>query len=460
MTMLVFNGQNANATTPWGVKVVPLYATETSRTTWDPVRTCPLPPGLFPLEKVRSSNVVFNSDEQECVLIVGGFNANAVQLKNLKFTRMGITPPETAPTLSITVAGAITGDAIGYVTFYDAEFDRDSPLSGPSNTLTMTADSRTWTNLPTVPPDEISFLEATSTVNASTTVNCGYIGNFCNVGDQIAASSLPTTWATVIAIVNANRVTTNLAIGNGTTQRIYVRRHSSVTHIRLWCSMDGGSVRLVGTYVLGTTTVTENVPTLFLGAAKEDHSIFPTCRYNAKFHQRQFMTGDFDHPNRIYYSQVNRPEYMEGYWLTKDGSSGIALWENGDNLLVGTDKNVQVLNGYTEDDFNIQILEPGIQVLNHHSIKKWNNAVIVPASKCIYLNEGVSFINISKGFEEEWRESYDNIPKDTFAVIDQREGVYKLWIYGAVGNQSTSPSGFHAVYAATQAIIYRTDLTD
>lgn len=94
---------------------------------------------------------------------VGGWLDNIAFTEHFQIVRQGIMPianpivsgAGAGYSIGLTQSGTgITGTCIGYVAWYDALHNRWSSLSGPSPTITLTNQGRSWTNLPTAPNDD------------------------------------------------------------------------------------------------------------------------------------------------------------------------------------------------------------------------------------------------------------------------------------------------------------------
>jgi hypothetical protein len=399
----------------------------------DPPDRLFLPPGVKGMAR-RPSIELFAADGNSWALITGGHCDNLAQLQDFRFVRQGLRAPPHPPTVVPGAGPGPTGSAICYCRWLDQPNNRRSPLSGGTSAVALANQARAWSAIPTVPPDEIFYLRGTTSVNASTTVTLLMgepLTEALQVGDQVAVSSAPTTWTTVLSVDSTTQITTAAAIGNGaTTQTIIARRSCGVTHVELLVSMDGGTPRVATTVAVGQTAVTENVATLALGlAATESFSKFPLCRYNAIYNQRQWMAGDYRHPDRVYYSLINDPENMESYMPTRNGARVTALWKVRDALYVGTDRGIQVIQGLTSEDFQITVAKPDLVVLNHHAIGKQDDCAIVPTTRGIYLH-ATAFTPISGLFAPTWQHAVSGVNRsywnDAWCAVDPVDGVYKL----------------------------------
>jgi hypothetical protein len=230
---------------------------------------------------------------------------------------------------------------------------------------------------------------------------------------------------------------------------VYCDEDPSVTHVELWASMDGNVPRLVVRRDLGAVNVTEEIPTLQLGEAyAEDYRRFPRCRYNVAWHDRQVMSGDDKHPDRIYFSLLDDFEnYGDFYVKTRKGDKVTGLYCVRDNLFVGTATTTYVITGYTEDDIKIDVFEPDIGLISHHGVGNFDDYAVIPTQRGFYVNSGGAMHYSSRGHEELWRSEYKLHQaeyENGWCVIDINDDVYKFCIGqpspGSDGSGSTIPA--------------------
>ena len=126
----------------------------------------------------------------------------------------------------------------------------------------------------TIQPPADSTLSGTTTANGSATItgsNTKFLSQV-NIGDRLALSSSPGTYATVISIASDTSLMVNTLLGNGTTQTISVKRRAlrvtdSTGAVTLFQIKDDGSVDFAGAEThTGPVTFNSQV-TLHVGAA-------------------------------------------------------------------------------------------------------------------------------------------------------------------------------------------------
>lgn len=338
------------------------------------------PPAGVNRVALKPCGATYNGESISRIYFTGGWTDNLVFTEHFALLRQGILPPPYE-----VIAGAGAGDSIGVVA-----------AAGPGRTGNAIFYFSWWDDL----HGRRSSLSAPS----------------------------PT-----IALANQSASITNLPTS---------APDPSVTHIEEWCSMDGDLPRLVTRRQIGATSITENVATLSFGEAfTEDFGLFPRCRWNVVWHDRQVMAGDDRFPDRLYLSLLNEPERYGGFFIrTRKGERIVGVIVIRDNLIVLGSKSSYIVTGYTEDDIAMDILEPGLGTVNHHAmVLLLNGLAIIPTHLGISVCTGSTFHFIAKDFQWLWRYEYKEnqaaYETDAFAVDDIEGSVYKLW----VGDHSLNP---------------------
>lgn len=319
---------------------------------------------------LRSTGVTFNGEGRSRMYHCGGFTDNLVFTENFALLRQGIPAP---PNEIISGAGA--GDRIGVTT-----------AAGPGRT-----------------GNAIFYVAYWDDIHARRSPLSGPSPTIAMANQSASITNLPTT------------------------------APPSVTHFEEWCSMDGNLPRLVTRRQLGATTILENTATLALGEAfVDDFEAFPRCRWNVMWHDRQVMAGDDRYPDRLYLSLLNEPERYGRFFIrTRKGERIVGLVVVRDNLIVLGAKSSYIVTGYTEDDIEMNILEPGLGTINHHAIVVLlNGLAIIPTHLGLYLCTGNSFHFIAKDYQWLWRFEYGQnqgaYEDEYWAVDDIESNVYKF----------------------------------
>lgn len=218
----------------------------------------------------------------------------------------------------------------------------------------------------------------------------------------------------------------------------------SATHWETFLSVDGALPALAERRQIGPTTIVVDTPSLSLGEVfLTTFTRFPRCRFNVIYHDRQVMAGDDRHPDRLYFSDLTFPERFGALFLrTRNGEpiSGLAVVR--DVLLVFSLRATYAVQGYTQDDLEMQILEPHIGCINHFGLKVIHGHLIIPSHLGFYLSTGSSFHFLSEQHQRTWRTEYRNneefYQSEAWSVDDPEENVYKFY----VGNMSINTASF------------------
>lgn len=199
------------------------------------------------------------------------------------------------------------------------------------------------------------------------------------IGSTIIAVGEPSEYADAITLTGQGRAWSNLPT---------TCPNPRVNIIQGLVGMDGGIPAVAWTRVLGTTSVEENVLTLSLGELipvknlanglvavdKGALGVPPYTTMLEVYHDRMWYAGDPLHPERIYQSDLFNPEGVNtdpdnATWIaTKDGLpvTGLHVWK--DQLIVGTPRSLQRIQGYGPDDQSIEVISTYTGVLSNASM--------------------------------------------------------------------------------------------
>lgn len=202
-----------------------------------------------------------------------------------------------------------------------------------------------------------------------------------------------------------------------------------VTHVEVWVSQDGGLPRFWFRRDIGAPTFSGNVTSL--GEAEtETTSLLPRCKYNAMYHDRYVLAGDDRHPDRVYFSVSEDPENYGGLYIsTRQGEPVIGLAVVRDTLIVQCPTIHYYVQGYDENDITMNVLEPNIGGLGHHTMSPWNDDIVIPATLGWYLCNGTSMRPIGEGlFDETWRRTLSlNSYGTTYNIISGARDISDWW---------------------------------
>lgn len=136
------------------VKVIWLGARERGHLyTADELFTIPTPLGVAGI-KARPGWANDNRFGKARLYGCGATTANIMIDENMRMVRQGIAPPTAIPVVVASGVGPITGTFVPYFRWLDNFAQRVSPLSGPGPVITLTAQNRDWSVLPTNPLDD------------------------------------------------------------------------------------------------------------------------------------------------------------------------------------------------------------------------------------------------------------------------------------------------------------------
>lgn len=216
-----------------------------------------------------------------------------------------------------------------------------------------------------------------------------------------------------------------------------------VNVVRLWRSVAGSLPRLAAERPLGTTTATEEVPTLALGSPLPNtdgvlnnaHGVPPYSRFIESYHERGWYAGDPNFPDRIYFSEVGKPWAVGplSFLQTRDGENVTGLKKLRDQLVVFTKRATYVIQGWTSTDFVQTKVSPNIGCISHHSIVNIDNRLWFASEEGIYIYDGSGFYYQMEELRDHWRDEYINSTfteayEQSVGADDRYWRVYKLLI--------------------------------
>lgn len=401
----------------------------------------PLPLGLSKLD-ARSTNIVYNQQ----AFSVGGWSDNTVTDEDYRFMRQGIVPWDGVPTAVASAGPGPTGSCRCAIRFRDSFNNEVSPLSAYTAAFTLTNQQRSWSNLPVAGPEDEGILDGTTTANAATAIvgSGTAFTRELQIGDEVSVSSAPSTFAKVLAVTDDQNITVSVALGNGTSQHINVRKIPRWDAIDLMVEMDSGLTRVAATIPIGVTSYIEGTATLALGEAHTTaFERMPRGTAGTFYHERQWV---IDYSDTAYASALFEPERHEGLKVrTKNGEPIIAIWPAGnDKLLVITSKNTYYIHGYTASDVVIDMEDEEHGGLNHWACLNINGRIFVPNAKTISMYDN-TYHNILEDSERFWADQYaahQDEYEAAFAVHDPQAKTYELYVSGAVSfSELYNPAG-------------------
>lgn len=322
--------------------------------------------------------------------IVGQFSRLMMRDEHGLFRAGGVKAPVTVPALADgSDSGGSTGIAIGYQTFVVKAAGKKIAESNPgaaTNSLDMAGTGRAWTGLDTAPQDP------------------------------------------------------------------------HVTHTRGYVSVDGEAPALAWERPYPfPSTVNENILTAALGEVlpvrtapdgtialdRYARGVPPYTQWVEKYHDAFFYAGDPLHPERIYPSRLYEPEAVNSTpitvygrtelpWLsTTDGMPVTGIKRQGEDLIVGTLRGIDVVNGYSHGDYTIRRISDYWGVLSHFSMRRCGplSSLFFAAPQGPTLYNAGAFKFIGGPIETWWRDNfllYPEVFANCYGAEDRFWRAYKL----------------------------------
>ena len=356
--------------------------------------------------------------------LVGQHTMNILIDEELRAVRQGITVPP-IPDVS---AGAGTTQQRCYLRYYD-EWTGEKSSVGLGKDLTGSV-TRTWINLPTSVPSEALIVEGTVNIAAGTVT--GLLGktNFgiLRPGDRIAVSTALTRWAQVRTITAEDSMTIDDTGMAGAGVSIVVKPVSRVSHVEEWISVAGGLPRFGTRLRLGTTGNVESIATLALGEALVDsYQPMPTGGINLVYNDRQFVAQVQGHLDTVYLSEIGFLERWAGLaFKTSYGEPIVGLFRYRDVVLMLCPSSSYKLQGYTEDDYVRNVLEPDIGALGHSGNILVEGVALIPSRNGMQIFNG-AFHPAIETRRTEWIEDYRENPtafEGGYAAVNPNDQSY------------------------------------
>ena len=368
----------------------------------------------------------------------GGHTANLVIDEALRCSRQGIAAPDAAPTVS---ASAGSTPQVLYTRFYDEVTAERSPLS-PGKSLTG-GDTRTWSVLPTTVPNELTVLEGISNISAGNVTAAGVGATNYHIlrpGDRVAGASTANRWGQIRTITSSTVATVDDAGLTVVADTLICKPVSRVSHVELWCSPNGGLPRFIMRVRIGTTDVVETTAVLALGEAEITSFIaMPLGRFNLIYNDRQLVAGVDKRPDTVFLSDIGFPERHAGLaFKTKYGENICGMLRYRDYVIVlcsgtaggeiGASGSSYILQGYTQDDMTMSVLEPDLGGIGHHANKIVRGYAIIPNSKGVFAYNG-AWHPISGDRRKEWSYRFVTNPlpyEDGLAAVNPNDDTYQF----------------------------------
>lgn len=280
----------------------------------------------------------------------------------------------------------------------------------------------------------------------------GYQTFVMKTGNAWIAESNPGPATATLASAGTGRLWDNLD---------WAPNDSHVTHSRGYVSVDGSIPALAWERPISPsgTTVKETVPTASLGVTLPvrrsltgyyqvdpyARGVPPYTKFCEEYHDAFFYAGDPVHPERIYPSKLFEPEAVnttpisvngrvDEPWLnTTDGMPVTGIKRQGDELIVGTYRGIDAIQGYSYGDYSIRRISNYWGVIDHFSMARCGplGSLFFAAPQGVTIYNSGSFRYVMGNYSTWWRDEYRLNPtlfKDCFGIEDRYWETYKILI--------------------------------
>jgi hypothetical protein len=355
---------------------------------------CTLPYGVVPVQEPASIKRY-----GERLYITGGYSYNLVIDEHHRIWKQGIRPPEEVPDVAYTPSGGSNITTICYFSWYDEYTGERSPLSkGLELSDCPFGTSKTWQNLPKRPPDDVYIGDDQvdpyntaegSGVGTHRTVTGGSRIQFLRPGDKMhllgaANQRYSQCWYYNPVLFDVHNGWNALP-----TSGIAVSTVSRATHLEIWLSVAGDFPRLRTRLAIGSDSYVEASEVEDLGEAFIDSfQRFPRCTMNEIYHDRQIAAGDPENPDTIFLSELFYPERFSGQtFQTRNGEPITGLLSTKDYCLVFTRNNTYMLQGYTDNDYTLTVIDQSLGSVGH------NCNIVIFGNPYVWTEQGPFLFN-------------------------------------------------------------------
>lgn len=225
-----------------------------------------------------------------------------------------------------------------------------------------------------------------------------------------------------------------------------VAGESRQTHWGLYRSVDGDTPQLVTELAVGTTTYHDTTAAGARGREMPtNNGVPPYARYIEKYHGRAWYAGVNDHPERVYFSELNNFEAVgdESYINTMQLQPVSSIRARDDQLCIFARSAFYDLQGFNEEDFQMREIDPKVGCISHFANKLKDKRLWFPAADQVYCYNGGVLVPIMRDIWPFWQDDYAAFTSrynDALAVFDETEKCYKLLV-----TKPSSPRSFYYV---------------
>jgi hypothetical protein len=377
----------------------------------------------------------------------------------------GLAQP-TAPTLSATLGGALTGAYKWKITYeyYDAKGNIIESKISPAYNNTLSSNSITLT-LPNM-QNTTGYNTDQATVSGAGTsatipvTNPHYVQALDTVAILDNSTGLVTrekvlsTTSTTLVLENSIQYATNDIASN--------------VAIKLWRTKAGGSLYYFVTELANDTgNATQNytdnkadsaLGTEFIDPVK-DHDVPPSnCKYSTVWRGQLILAGNEESPNTIYYSDIESGEYFPSVdnsfdIETRSGKevTGVKALDN--VLYIFTEDAIIAVTGdLATDSFVVDTFsDEGIGCRAHNTIQEIDNEIWFLSTSGIYgvSTKGLSEKSAQIGPEFKQGNGFDYNRATAFHWIDQRQYLLMLPV-----SQDNGSGAYYSVAATSKTYVF------
>lgn len=210
-----------------------------------------------------------------------------------------------------------------------------------------------------------------------------------------------------------------------------------VSQIEFWANVNGVTdsngrlvVRRIATRDSGAATVTITETAELEAETEQGLQAPPRGTMNVIYHNRRWW-NDPKHPNRVCFSPLDRPdEWGGGYRTTRNGEDVTGLFVVRDTLCIFAGMASYRLNGYTESDFVVSGMDPGLGSITHFGNQLIGQIGVIPTREGLALCTGNSMRLIPSDYQRLWATQYlanRAAFEGGFGINDTVAKVYKFW---------------------------------
>jgi hypothetical protein len=169
----------------------------------------------------------------------------------------------------------------------------------------------------------------------------------------------------------------------------------------------------------------------------------PVGEFNVFYNQRQLISGVEGHRDHVYLSAIGFPERYEGLaFVTLYNEPVVGLLRYRDYVMVICPDSTYKLQGFTEDDYVMSVLEPDIGGLGHHGNKVGAGRAFIPGRKGVMIFNGAHHFGIPTR-KTEWSALYNRSTRaweSALGVVNPNDETYQFLPYASALNALDYPS--------------------